>query len=331
MKIAMCCVVLAAAVPLATPALAFDCGRAQTKVEKAICADPKLKAVDDQLNAAYDKLVLAGDSGTKAALQISQVRWIRSRENCAMLSDAEMPSCIRESTNSRHAVLTARPQSGPGDGSDLTPWFVQKDGKKGDWDIGLDLVRFAQPQTDGEQLFNRDVEALAAPSLLENSTLGTATEKVPKDRIFALSVTLTPTFASKHMISALAQGFEDRGGAHPNTWSRAINIALDGGRRLAFGDLFPRESIGLFAKLCSDQLIAERRDGTGDPKINLEEGADEVIVAHIKNLDTWYFRDSKAVILFDPYQIGSYAEGAYGCELEMPVLKAHAVAGAVLP
>lgn len=38
---------------LATPALAFDCAKATTDVEKAICADPQLKTLDDQLADAY--------------------------------------------------------------------------------------------------------------------------------------------------------------------------------------------------------------------------------------------------------------------------------------
>lgn len=314
----------------ASPALAFDCGKAQTKVEKSICSDPKLKAADDALNIAYDKLRTAGDASAKDALRISQLRWIRQREGCAYPGAPDVPACVSESTAKRQAVLTALPESGPG-GNDLTPWFVQKEGKKGGWDIGFDLVRFAEPQTAGEEMFNREVTSLTAPALLENSTLGTATEKVPADKIFAYSVTLTPTYASRHFISGLAEAYWDRGGAHPNTWSRAINVALDDGRRLGFGDLFPREAIGIFAKQCSDQLIATRRARMSDPGINLEEGADEVILTHVKDLEAWSFRVDGATILFDPYLIGSYAEGPYRCDLEMTGLKQHALAGAVLP
>jgi len=315
----------------ASPAFAFDCGKAQTKVEKAICADPKLKAADDALNVAYDKLRATGDASTKEALRVSQLRWIRQREGCAYPDAPDMPACVAESTARRRAVLTALPESGPGDGGDLAPWFVQKEGKKGGWDIGFDLVRFAQPQTAGEEMFNREVAALLTPALLENSALGTATEKVPADRIFAYSVSLTPTFASKHFISALAEAYWDRGGAHPNTWARAINVALDDGRRLGFGDLFPREAIGIFAKQCSDQLIATRRARLSDAGINLEEGADEVILTHVKDLEAWSFRAGGATILFDPYLIGSYAEGPYRCDLDMAGLKQHALPGAVLP
>lgn len=320
----------ALALAAATPSLAagIDCGKAQSPVEKAICAEPKLKAADDAMSAAYERLRGEADVGGKEALQVSQRRWISQREGCADPDAADITPCIAESTAKRTAVLTARPESGPGDAADLKPWFVQKEGKTGGWDIGFDLVRFAKPETAGEEVFNRLAEALLAPALVETSTLGTATEKVRADRIYAYSVSLTPTYASKRFISALAEAYEDRGGAHPNQWSRAINVDLAGGRIMGFGDLFPREAGGIFAKLCTDQLIAARRARTQDAGMNLDEGADEVILPHVRDLENWSFRDGKATILFDAYLIGPHAEGPYSCDLDAAVLKAQAYKGA---
>lgn len=315
----------------APAAAAFDCGKAQTPVEKAICADPKLKAADDTMTGAYAKLKESLEGAEKDALRISQLRWIKQREGCDYDGATDVPECVRDSTDKRKALLTAHPETGPGDGSDLTPWFVQKEGKKGGWDIDLNLVRFAEPQSAGESLFNREAEALAVPALLENSTLGTATLKVEKDKIYAKGVSLTPTYASKRLISALAEGFDDAGGAHPNGWSYAINISLDEGRRLTYGDLFGREVTGILAKLCSDQLIAARKVRTQDTTVSLEEGADIVILAHIKDLERWSFRADQASILFDAYEIGSYAEGPYACVMQMAKLKTLAIPGAPLP
>ena len=197
---------------LTAPAAAFDCGKAQTKVEKAICADPKLKAADDTMSAVYAKLKDTLEGHDKDSLRISQLRWIKQREGCDYDGATDVPECVRDSTAKRKALLTAHPETGPGDGTDLTPWFVQKEGKKGGWDVDLDLVRFAEPQTQGEFLFNREAQALAVPALLENSTLGTASIEVRKDAIYSKAVSLTPTYASKRFISALAEGYEDTGG-----------------------------------------------------------------------------------------------------------------------
>lgn len=312
-------------------AQAFDCAKASTKVEKAICADPKLKSADDAMTAVYVKLKDNSEAADKEALRMSQLRWIKRREACDDDTVGDISGCIGEETAKRQALLRAVPETGPADGGDLTPWFIQKEGKNGGWDIDLNLVRFADPQTAGEAVFNREATALAAPSLLENSTLGTATIKVEKDRIYEKAVSLSPTYASKTLISALAEGYEDTGGAHGNSWRRGITVALDEGRRLTFSDLFPRTVTGILAKLCNDQLVAARKVRTGDATMDLEEGADIIVLSHIKDLEHWAFWADHAAIEFDPYEMGSYSEGAYECQLEIGKLKTLALPGAPLP
>jgi hypothetical protein len=244
---------------------------------------------------------------------------------------ADLNACIAEETAKRQALLRATPETGPADGGDLTPWFIQKEGKSGGWDIDLNLVRYADPTNAGESLFNREAAALAAPALMENSTLGTATLKVGADEIYAKAVSLSPTYASKTLISALAEGYEDTGGAHGNSWRRSITIAIDEGRRLTFSDLFPRTVTGILAKLCNDQLVAARKMRTEDATMDLEEGADIVVLAHVKDLERWSFRSTYATITFDPYEIGSYSEGPYECRLDMGKLRNLALPGAPLP
>jgi len=316
---------------VAPSAQAFDCAKASTKVEKAICADPKLKAADDAMTAAYVKVKNVSEAAAKEAMRLSQLRWIKRREACDDDTVSDLPACIAEETAKRQALIKATPETGPGDGGDLTPVFIQKEGKTGGWDIDLNLLRFTEAKTNGEFLFDREAIALAAPSLLENSTLGTATLKVAKDRIYGKGVSLSPTYASKRLISALAEGYDDTGGAHGNSWKRAITVMLDEGRRLTFSDLFTRDVTGILAKLCNDQLVATRKVRTEDPKIDLEEGADIIVLAHVKDLERWAFWVDYADIMFDPYEIGSYAEGPYACRLEMGKLRTLAVPGAPLP
>ncbi len=322
---------IALSLATAMPAHAFDCGKASTKVEQAICADTRLKAADDAMTAVYVRLKDSFSGQAKEAMRISQLRWIKRREGCEDDTVADIAACIEEETARRQALLKATPQTGPGDGGDLAPWFIQKEGENGGWDIDLNLVRFIDPRTEGEALFNREAEALATPSLLETSTLGTATIEVAKDQIYAKAVSLTPTYASKTLISALAEGYEDTGGVHGNSWRRAINIALDEGRWLTFADLFPRDVKGILAKLCTDQLVAARKVRTDDATMDLEEGADLVVLDHIKDLETWAFWADHAAIMFDPYEIGSYSEGPYECRLVMGELRRLALPGAPLP
>lgn len=60
----------------AAQAASFDCNKARTPMEKAICSDMKLSALDDELNAAY-KAALER-SGSKEAIRRWQRDWLKS-------------------------------------------------------------------------------------------------------------------------------------------------------------------------------------------------------------------------------------------------------------
>jgi uncharacterized protein YecT (DUF1311 family) len=61
-------------------AATFDCNKASTFVEKAICSDSRLTSMDDQLGRLYkDALAASADS---AALKAEQRAWLSSRDQC---------------------------------------------------------------------------------------------------------------------------------------------------------------------------------------------------------------------------------------------------------
>lgn len=71
----------------------FDCKRARAGVDKTICADPQLAALDRQLAGL---LALAFEQNADPAeLKRAQRRWVRERNTCAE------PSCIKESYERR--------------------------------------------------------------------------------------------------------------------------------------------------------------------------------------------------------------------------------------
>ena len=62
-------------------AASFDCGKAQTGVERLICTNPRLSALDDELATAYkDALGLAPDP---AALKKEEQSWLKKVRNSA--------------------------------------------------------------------------------------------------------------------------------------------------------------------------------------------------------------------------------------------------------
>ena len=94
-------------VALAGPAAAasFDCAKAGTAVEKMICAEPELGALDERLAAAFTALGVentGNEWGRRAPRSDDQRRWLREvRDRCA---DA---ACLRKAYTDRIAVLAA--------------------------------------------------------------------------------------------------------------------------------------------------------------------------------------------------------------------------------
>jgi uncharacterized protein len=89
---------LAATLPAS--AASFDCSKAKTEVEKAVCADPQLSELDVQLaNAWRGTLNAAKDPGL---MRVRQREWAASRDTCG---EGEMKTCLADSYRDRISLL----------------------------------------------------------------------------------------------------------------------------------------------------------------------------------------------------------------------------------
>ena len=61
------------------PHPSFNCETARLKVERAICADPKLGALDREIADAYSRLMSSADRRAAAQLRLTQRNFISSR------------------------------------------------------------------------------------------------------------------------------------------------------------------------------------------------------------------------------------------------------------
>ena len=95
---------LCAATPLLIPgglsAASFECNRAETRIEKMICAEAELSKLDDDLAGAYAiALENRSQSDTKEALKNDQKTWLKERNTCGDTS------CVKSSYVNRLAAL----------------------------------------------------------------------------------------------------------------------------------------------------------------------------------------------------------------------------------
>lgn len=65
-----------------TPGPTFNCARAQGEVEKLICSDPALSALDRKLDAAYRAAGTQTSGPLTARLRAEQGGWVKGRNEC---------------------------------------------------------------------------------------------------------------------------------------------------------------------------------------------------------------------------------------------------------
>ncbi len=79
-------------------AASFDCEKATTKVEKMICADSELSKLDEDLSAAYSKVLK--ESSDASTLKQQQRDWLKERNGC------EDSACVKHAYEARVSLLT---------------------------------------------------------------------------------------------------------------------------------------------------------------------------------------------------------------------------------
>ena len=104
-------------VGIASPVLgqsgpSFDCGKAESSVEKLVCADTELARLDRQVSERYAatlKVVRGLDTGASEAeheLRGIQRGWIKSRDECWKVDD--LNGCVKASYLRRDGDLVSR-------------------------------------------------------------------------------------------------------------------------------------------------------------------------------------------------------------------------------
>ena len=88
-------------------AASFNCAKATTPQEKAICASPELDAADNRMAAAYRKLLAAAPPGMKPEIRDGQRTWLREMAGKCKEGDpsAKLAGCLLDSLAARTKAL----------------------------------------------------------------------------------------------------------------------------------------------------------------------------------------------------------------------------------
>ena len=296
----------------ASNANAFDCTKAETASEKAICADPAALAADAALSDAFKTLRTSLSPSQSAELLKSQQSWVKQRDNnCSESTPAELAKCLKDQSDSRAKSFNTKPQAGPGGFGTLVPFFRSEVGGKGKTKVEILVYKFANPSDAAQKSFNTEIDKM----------IGDVQQPGADDSqsdSFDFSLDMSLDYVSPKLISAHTATSSYLGGAHPNNQSTTINIDVKKGAVAKFEDFLDNTSSTKIAALCTKQILQQKKESQG-ADVDLSEDtlkklSDDIANAN-KDLALWTFAADKAEIQYDQYVVGAYAEGAFSCDI----------------
>ena len=293
-----------ALVASAVPAAAFDCAKASTEIEKAICADPAALAANDRMETVYFAMRdrLKGTPG-EAILKDGQRAWLRHRDAFCN-PEAE---CLASESDGRAQALAKTPES-------AAPFMIWQAFKPGIYQVAISGPRFFDRSVPGAAIYERWFDELVA-----QSPYGKPADKDLMDA-FALDHQIEFSINSRtaRLFSASAWFSDFSGGAHGASWTETLNIDLATGREIDMKSAIGAAGLGRLEQECLQQIAKEKSERIDD--LSVEQATKEIletypqaVAEHVGESKRWVFESEDAVILFDSYAIGSYAEGQFEC------------------
>ena len=292
------------------PAMAFDCAKAASRVEKLICAKPALKALDSAMAKAYGELKSSLPAAQQAWLGRSQVAWIQRRSgNCSLDDDAKPMAdeasvvCLERLTEERRAMLSGARDDAPATAPRLIPVFFHQAGGKRRYEIDLSYPQAASP---GSGSLN---------ALLRQAAEG---DRPWQERIDPDDAGASFAFYAEYRIALQTDGFlsvvfnrmTSTTSPYPRNEQKTVNFDLKTGQAATLATLLRPGAQAEAGKACLAQL---RKYYGPDPEPTITPKAVNAVVGDITN---WVFEPNRIVVEFAYESIGPHAMGEYACTFD---------------
>jgi len=87
-------------------AASFDCSKAKTPQEKAICASPELSAADDRMAAQYREILRTASPEAATEIREDQLAWLRRMPaDCPAEDHVRLSACLLANEQNRTKML----------------------------------------------------------------------------------------------------------------------------------------------------------------------------------------------------------------------------------
>jgi len=310
------------AVPAASAA-SFDCAKASSPMEKAICADPALSAKDDVLGVAWQTAIGGLKESAGGVMRKGQKDWLaylgKICADDALPGQApvaeERAQCIGGEYDSRIRELEASRMLGGLRFYIDNSYWTAPDPDGGDYAkvarVTSSAVKLDEPAKEAKG-FNATIAAAVATNTDQMAADGEEAAKASADSDLSLAVDHVNDARIDVRVSTYWFG---HGAAHGNYSITYLHYLREQGRALEASDIFAGEQWqSHLAALVLARLKADR----GELLWDIEQSWLEETVA---DPTRWDFADGGLVIQFQPYEVASYADGAVRAQIDWTQLE----------
>lgn len=318
--------ILAVATPSAFAA-SFDCTKAATPFENAICNTPALSTSDEVMAKAFATATGGLDKPAVQEMRADQREWL-DFANKACTDDAqpltsgsytsEQTDCLNNVFQSRIKTLEGSRMIGGIRFYLQSKYAALKDTSNTDADYYWKVATYdaSVPKIDGQddlaKAFNAFIAEKSAPL---SPLLGAKPDTSQLDETADTSVEVLVSEVLPGRISLTTSTYYfGHGAAHGGTALGNIHYLVKQGRELQASDIFKgTEWKKKLLALVKKQLVADMGE-------NLMLDNDSIIADPITQPDRWSFSDNGLVIQFEQYEVASYADGAPTVEISWAAL-----------
>lgn len=312
-------IMLALAIVAPASAASFDCTKATTAFEKAICDNPQLSIADDTLAVAFATAIGGLDKAAVTRMRADQHAWLDfAAASCTdtgePLADGESYTktdqldCLDLAYNDRIRVLeTSRMLGGhrfavasryaelPDPDAATDPDYY--------WKVATHVVSYPVLQGKGAAGFNAAVEQRANEEAGSLATEGDVTADAQSDSNVLINF---DEAVSNRVSLKVSTYWFGHGAAHGDYSVSYLHYRLGSDALLAASDLFTGDSWG---KTLTDLSIAALKQTYGEDYLQLDSGTD--VGSIVTDPNRWSFvNEAGLTIQFEPYEVAAYAMGA---------------------
>ena len=293
-------------------AASFDCAKAETPFERAICDNPSLSQKDDALAIAYASALGGLSADASAVVKADQRAWLDYAQRACTEDarpmrtgdyDNEGVACLTDVFSSRVDMLEAsRMQAGrrlytvarfgavPPDPNEERSWYTK-----------VAQMEVSSPRIDGDneeaRAFNAFVEAL--PVIAPQAA--TEDDDARSSDVY-VDVSIGD-IASSRISLVVNEYWYGHGAAHGNYAISYLHFLLDDNRPMVAEDVLEGEDwIAAFAEYAFDALHATIAEGPW------QESASE-LEEIVSDVSRWQFLEEGLLLQFQPYEVAAYVHG----------------------